>query len=141
VSIPNLTVARLEQFRTPQLRIQRERPTDAGLTENKPSFIRNAHVVVSRQNHFAANIVPKLVSMATSISCRASATSAFCRSTTQTPSITNRLVTVVHTKPVIAISVPKSVAMATYLKPFISAMSSLDSLTPKIYPQNQTASR
>ena len=26
--IPNLTVARLEQFRSPQLRIQRERPTD-----------------------------------------------------------------------------------------------------------------
>jgi len=31
VSIPNLTVARLEQFRSPQLRIQRERPTDAGV--------------------------------------------------------------------------------------------------------------
>jgi len=34
VLIPNLTVARLEQFRTPQLRIQRSRPTDAGLTED-----------------------------------------------------------------------------------------------------------
>jgi len=67
VSIPNLTVARLEQFRTPQLRIQRERPTDAGLTENKPSFIRNPHVVISRQNPFAANALPKLVFMATSL--------------------------------------------------------------------------
>ena len=44
VSIPNLTVARLKQFRSPQLRIQTERPTDAGLTENKPSFIRGANV-------------------------------------------------------------------------------------------------
>jgi len=31
VSIPNLTVARLEQFRSPQLRIQREQPTDVGI--------------------------------------------------------------------------------------------------------------
>jgi len=31
VSIHNLTVARLEEFRTTQLRIQREWPTDAGL--------------------------------------------------------------------------------------------------------------
>ena len=30
VSIPNRTVACLEQFRSPQLRIQRERPSDAG---------------------------------------------------------------------------------------------------------------
>jgi len=64
VSIPNLTVARLEQFRSPQLRIQRQRPTD-GLTENKPSFIRNPHVVISYQSPFAANVVPKLVAMAT----------------------------------------------------------------------------
>jgi len=28
VSIPNVTVARVEQFQPPQLRIQRERPTD-----------------------------------------------------------------------------------------------------------------
>jgi len=59
VSIPNLTVARLGQFRTPQLRIQRERPAEAGLSENKPSFIRNTHVVIFRQNPFAANVVPK----------------------------------------------------------------------------------
>jgi len=31
VSIPNGTIARMEQFRSPQLRIQRERPTDAGV--------------------------------------------------------------------------------------------------------------
>jgi len=65
VSIPNLTVARLEQFRTPQLLIQRERPADGGLTENKPSFIRNPQVVISRQNPFPVSVVPKLVSMAT----------------------------------------------------------------------------
>jgi len=39
-SILNLTVARLEPFQSPLLQIQRERPTDLGLTENKPSFIR-----------------------------------------------------------------------------------------------------
>ena len=86
VSIPNLTVARLEQFPSPQLRIQRERPTYVGLIENKPFFIRKPHVVISRQSPFAANVVPKLV------------------------------------------------AMATSLRPSISAMSSLDSLTPKTYP-------
>jgi len=31
VSIPNGTVARLEQFRSPQLQFQRERPTEAGV--------------------------------------------------------------------------------------------------------------
>jgi len=31
VAIPNLTVARLEQFRSPQVRIQRQRPTDVGV--------------------------------------------------------------------------------------------------------------
>ena len=62
------------------------------------------------------------------------AISAFCRPTTQTPSITNRLVAVVHTKPVIAILVPKLVAMATSFRPSMSGMSSLDSLTPKTHP-------
>jgi len=85
VSIPNLTVARLEQFRPPQVRIQTERQTQ-GLTENKPSFIRKPHVVTSHQSPFAANIVSQLV------------------------------------------------AMATSLRPFISAMSSLDSLSPKTHP-------
>jgi len=36
-----------------------------------------------------------------------------------TPSITNRLVAIVHTKPVITILVPKLVAMATSLRPSI----------------------
>ena len=31
VWIPNGTVARRDQFRSPQLRIQRERPTDVGV--------------------------------------------------------------------------------------------------------------
>ena len=73
VSIPNPTVARLEQFPSPQM------------TDNKPSFTRKPHAVIFRQSPFAANAVPKLVAMATSLSCRVSAISAFCRSTTQTP--------------------------------------------------------
>ena len=74
VSILNLTVARLEQFPSPQM------------TDNKPSFTRKPHVVIFSQSPFAANAVPKLV------------------------------------------------AMATSLRPLISGMSSLDSLTPKTYP-------
>jgi len=35
VSILNLTLARLEQFRSPQRRIQRERPTDVGVNTQK----------------------------------------------------------------------------------------------------------
>jgi len=31
MSIPNLTVTRLEQFRPPQVRIKTERPTDTGV--------------------------------------------------------------------------------------------------------------
>ena len=74
VSIPNLTVARLEQFPSPQM------------TDSKPSFTRKPHVVIFRQIPFTANAVPKLVAMATS----------------PTPSI--------------------------------SAMSSVDSLSPKTHP-------
>ena len=74
VSIPNLTVARLEQFPSPQM------------TDNKSSFTRKPHVVIIRQSKFADIAVPKLV------------------------------------------------AMATSLRPSISDMSSLDSLTPKTYP-------
>ena len=130
VSIPNLTVARLQHFPSPQM------------TDNKPSFTRKPHVVIFRQSSFAANAVPKLVAMATSLSRRVTAISAFCRPTTQTPpSKTNRLVAIVHTKPVIALLVPKLVAMATSLRPSISARSSLDSLIPKTCRQNQTASR
>jgi len=135
VSIPNLTVARLEQFPSPQLRIQRERPTYVGLIENKPFFIRKPHVVISRQSPFAANVVPKLVATATSLSCRVLATSAFCRPTLKPPSITNRLVAIVHTKPLIAILSQNWLpCMATSLGPWISVMSSLNNLTPKTYP-------
>ena len=81
VSIPNLTVARLEQFPSPYM------------TDNEPSITRKPHVVIFRQSPFAANAVPKLV------------------------------------------------AMATSLRPKISAMSSVDSLSPKPHPWNQTASR
>ena len=57
----------------------------------------------------------QMVAMATSLSCRVSAISAFCWPTTQTPSTTNSLVTIVHTKPVIALLVPKLVTMTTSL--------------------------
>ena len=68
VSIPNGTVARLQQFRSSQLRFQRESDQQTqGLTENKPCFIRKPHVVIFRQSPFAANAVPKLVAMATSL--------------------------------------------------------------------------
>jgi len=53
--------------------------------------------------------------MATSLSFRVLAISAFCRPTTQTPCITNRLVAIVHAKPVIGILVPKLGAIATSL--------------------------
>jgi len=46
---------------------------------------------------------------------------------------TSSLVAIVHTKPVIAILVPKLVAVTTTLRHPISAMSSLDSLTPKTH--------
>jgi len=55
VSIPNLAVAHLEQFPSPQM------------TDNKPSFTRKPHVIMFRQSSFAANAVPKLVAMATSL--------------------------------------------------------------------------
>ena len=63
VSIPNLTVARLEQFPSPQM------------TDNKPSFTRKPHVVIFIQSQFAANAVPKLVAMATSFTSSISAMS------------------------------------------------------------------
>jgi len=87
-----------------------------------------------------ANVHPiygktKTVATAMSLSCTVSAISAFCWPTTQTPSITNCLVAIIHTKPVIAILVPKLVAMATTHRHSISAMSSSDSLTPKPTPR------
>ena len=71
--------------------------------------------------------------MATCLSCKVSAISAFCRLTTQTHSISNRLV-ICHTKPLIAILVPKLVALTTSLRPAISTMFSPDSLTRKPTP-------
>jgi len=62
VSIPNLTVARLEQFRPPQVRIQAERPTDVGLTENKPSFVRKPQGdsdVISSYHIYASCFPPR----------------------------------------------------------------------------------
>jgi len=50
-----------------------------------------------------------MVAMATSLSHRLSSISAFCRPTTQSlksPFITNHLVAIVHTKPVIANCIP-----------------------------------
>jgi len=55
VSIPNLTVARLVQFPSPQM------------TDNNSSFTLKSHVVIFRQSPFAANAVPKLFAMATSL--------------------------------------------------------------------------
>jgi len=63
VSISNLTVARLEQFPSPQM------------NDNKPSFTRKPHVVISHQSPFVDNVVPKLVSMATSLRLSISAMS------------------------------------------------------------------
>jgi len=57
-----------------------------------------------------------MVAMATSLRCRVSAISAFCRPPLKLPSTTNCIVAIVHTKPVIAILVPKLVAMAKTLK-------------------------
>jgi len=59
--------------------------------------------------------IQKMAAMAMSRSCRVLAISAFRRPTTQFPSTTNCLVTIIHTKPVIAILVPKLVAMAMFL--------------------------
>jgi len=50
----------------------------------------------------------KMVATATSLRYRVSAISAFCRPTTHTPSITNRLVAIVHTKPVNSNFSPKT---------------------------------
>jgi len=76
----------------------------------------------------------KMVTMATYLSSRVSAISAFCWPITQTPFITNSLVAIVHTKPVIAMLVPKLSAMAKTIRHSISAMFSSDSLLLKTHP-------
>jgi len=58
----------------------------------------------------------EMVAMAMSLSCKVSAISAFCRLATQFPTITSSLVAIVHSKRVIAILLPKVVAMATSLR-------------------------
>jgi len=83
----------------------------------------------------------KVVAMATSLRCRVSAISAFCRPTTQTSSITNCLVAIVHTKPVRANCVLKLVAMVTSLSTSgVDLHATHDSLGPS-EPTTQTASR
>ena len=73
-----------------------------------------------------------MVAMATSISCRVSAISALhLLADHSNPSVTNCLVAIVHTQPVIAILVPKLVAVATTVRHSITAVSLSDSLTPK----------
>jgi len=77
----------------------------------------------------------KMVATAMSLRCKVPAISAFCWPITQPPpNITNCLVAIVLTKPVIAILVPKLVAMAMTLRYSISARFSLDSLMPKTHP-------
>ena len=92
---------------------------------------RCAHTVMVLCTHNASlrPITGMRTGMATSLSCRVSAISAFCRPTIQTPSITNRLVAIVHTKPVISILVPKLVAVATSPMCKISAISAFCRLT------------
>jgi len=105
-----------------------------------PTQPRHLSGTGNEYRHIGVNNLPK-VSVATSLSCRVSAISAFCWPTTQTPSITNSLVAVVHTKPVIAILVPKLVAMATSLGTAKSAMSLSDSLNPKTHPLESNKSQ
>ena len=100
VSIPNLTVARLEQFRPPRVRIQTAQPTDTGWLKAHHTLYDSLMPLSPVGIHLQLMQTQKLVAMATSLSCRISAISAFCRPTTHTPSITNRLVAIVHTKPV-----------------------------------------
>jgi len=88
-----------------------------------------------------AHLMPKMVAMTMPLSCRVSAVSAFCRPTTQTPSITNRLVTIVHTKPIMANFVPKLVAINVPQVLNTSGSHLIhDSLGPS-QPTTETASR
>jgi len=70
---------------------------------------------------------PKMIAMATSLRCKVPAVCAFFRPTTQTPSITNCLLSIVLTKPAVAILVPKLVVMPTTLRHLILARFSSDS--------------
>jgi len=79
-----------------------------------------------------------MVAMATSPMCKVSAISAFCWPTTQTPFLAKCLDAIVLTKPVIAILIPKLVAMATTVRHSISTIFSSDSLTLNTHPYDQT---
>jgi len=68
VSIPNLTIARLEQFRSPQLRIQKERPTDVGVDRKQTVlYTKSSCRYLPSESLYAANVVPKLGAMTTSL--------------------------------------------------------------------------
>jgi len=74
VSIPNLTVARLEQFRLPQLPIQREPPSDVGVEWSRTILYTKASCRYC-PSQATANVVSKLVAMATSLRLSISAMS------------------------------------------------------------------
>jgi len=81
----------------------------------------------------------KMVAIATSLTCNVPAISAFCLPTIQTSSITNCLVAIVLTKPVITTLVPKLVAMATSLSTCEPRQTRGSLVPPK--SSTQTASR
>ena len=99
-----------------------------------PTQPRNLSWTGNEYRHIGMNNLPK-VAMATSLSCRVSAIAALCRPITKTPSITNSVVAIIHIKPIIAILVPKLVAMATPFRNSKSAMSSSNRLTGKPTPR------
>jgi len=71
VSILNLTVAHLEQFRPPQLRDQRERPTDVRVDwKLSILYTKSPCRYLLPEAIFAASVVPKAVAMVTSLDPR-----------------------------------------------------------------------
>jgi len=78
------------------------------LTENKPSFVRKPHVVISRQSPFAAIVVPKLVAMATSLRPSVSAISLLDSLSPKTHPRIKQRVASYHTTEVTAHRKPKS---------------------------------
>jgi len=57
VSIPNLIMARLQQFRSPQLQIQRERPTDVGVDSKQTMFYPKASCTYERWRSCITSII------------------------------------------------------------------------------------
>jgi len=111
-------------------------------TENSPSFIKKFNVVIFRHMACTGNVLSKAMQCGGNLpySCGVPVTPVFCRLITEILK-DNRLVVICHTKPDIAILVPKLDAMATTLRPSISALSSSDRLTSKDHPYNQTPCR